>query len=165
MLMKSQIMKDENLYFYWNRGFFCTTQPHSLWQISIGVYEFLFFFPPFSFFFLFYFFFLFQQSRVSDTQHFPGPDSVIRFISCTRADMALCLCSWGLLSSLPVHHHPLLTEINNSPHFLHQKVKVSSDSFSARASCVQMHRETAHRLVKMCLCLFKADQSFLSVNT
>jgi len=43
----------------------------------------------------------------------------IRFISYTCANLAICFCSWGLLTSLAVHRDPLLTDVNNSLHCLY----------------------------------------------
>lgn len=88
----------------------------------------------------------------------------IRFNSCTCANLAVCLCSWGLLTSQAVHYDPLVTDVDSSRHCLHQEVKVSPGSLKGRAPYVQTHRQTSHRLVKMCMYLFKADQPFLSMN-
>lgn len=86
---------------------------------------------------------------------------MIRFISCTCANLAGCLCSWGLLLSPAAHHAPLLTDVNNSLHCLHPEVKVSFGSLRGRASYVQKSKWLID-LGKVWLFLFKADQSFLS---
>lgn len=129
-----------------------------LLQVYMGSFFFLFT----AALFLFFFFFNSLEFQI----HSPLLDLTqkIRFISSTCANLAVCLCSWGLLTSPAVHHVLLLTHVNSSLHCLHQEVKVSLGSFRGRDSYARMCRQTAHRAVKTCLYLFKADQSFLITN-